>query len=366
MAEIRLIDIQKEYMSIKEEIDIAIRSTIESGRLILGEQVSNFEKEFSSYVGVKYAVGVNSGSDALYLSLRALGIGQGDEVITVSHTFISVVDAIVRSGAHPVLVDVDPFTLNIDTKLIPSKITKRTKAIIPVHMYGNPADMANILEIADSHNVSVIEDASQSHGATINGRKTGSFGILGTFSFYPTKNLGAYGDSGMVTTNSYEMAMKLRELRNYGERKKYEYVTEGINSRMDELQAAILRVKLRRLDKWNSRRRFLASIYSKRLEDSGIGLPSEEKGSVHVYHQYVIRTDRRDEIRDMLRSNGIPTLVHYPIPIHLQHKYSSNFSEFSLPETERASRQILSLPMHPFLSDAEVSEICDRILQLPL
>jgi len=330
---------------------------IESQKFLFGEELSYFEKEFSEYVGSKFAIGVNSGSDALFLALKGLGIKEGDEVVTVSHTFISTVDAIVRNGAVPVFVDIDPQTFCIDTSRIPKKITPQTKAIIPVHIYGHPTDMGPIIDIAKANNLYVVEDACQAHGAEYKGKKVGSIGDLGCFSFYPTKNLGAYGDAGMIVTSNKELADKLRMLRNYGQSQKYHYDFIGINSRLDEIQAAILRVKLKHLDEWNERRRGIARLYDDLLADSGIARPVEKDYAKHVYHQYVIRSKERSILQQRLKENEIQTLIHYPVPVHRQKAYVNSYFGNCLPVTERICGEILSLPMHPWLSRDEISTI---------
>ncbi|RPJ05864.1 MAG: DegT/DnrJ/EryC1/StrS family aminotransferase, partial [Deltaproteobacteria bacterium] len=318
---------------------------MESGRYILGPEVEAFEKEFADYIGVASGVGVNSGTDALHLALRACGIGSGDEVITVSHTAVATVVAIELCSARPVLVDIDPSTFVILPDQIERAITLRTKAIVPVHLYGFVADMEPILSIAHSHGLRVIEDCAQSHGAIYGGRKSGAWGDIAAFSFYPTKNLGAFGDGGMVVTKDRELAERVRSLREYGWGQRYVSEIFGFNSRLDELQAAILRVKLKYLDKWNEERRRKAFLYTKYLKDSEIICPSEKESVRHVYHLYVVRAKRRDSLREFLKENGIMTHVHYPIPIHLQNAFVHlGYHRGDLPLTEKCSREILSLP----------------------
>ncbi|AIJ04928.1 DegT/DnrJ/EryC1/StrS aminotransferase [Methanocaldococcus bathoardescens] len=357
---IPFIDLKREYSEIKDEINSAIQKVLERGWFILGKELEKLEHEFSKYVGTKFGIGVNSGSDALYLAVKALGIGRGDEVITVSHTFISTADAIVRNGAKPVFVDIDPETYTIDTTLIEKKITERTKAIIPVHLYGHPADMDPIMEIAEKYGLFVIEDASQAHGAKYKGKKVGSIGHIACFSFYPTKNLGAYGDAGMIVTDDEDIANKLKMLRNYGSYKKYHHDVIGINSRLDEIQASILRVKLKYLDKWNERRRKIAKLYNELLEGSEIIIPIEKEWAKHVYHLYVIRCKERDKLQQYLFKNGIQTQIHYPIPIHKQGTYLNIVNEY-LPATEKICNEILSLPIHPWLNEDEIEKICSLI-----
>lgn len=358
---IPFIDLKKEYTEIKWEINEAIQQVIEKGTFILGEETEKFEREFSSYIGVKHGVGVNSGSDALFLTLKALGISTGDEVITVSHTFIATADAITRNGATPVFVDINPETYCIDAEKIEEKITKRTKAILPVHIYGHPAEMDTIREIAQAHDLHVVEDACQAHGAEYGGKKVGSLSDAGCFSFYPIKNLGAYGDGGIIVTNNEELAAKLRMLRNYGQRQKYHHELIGINSRLDEIQAAILRVKLKHLNEWNSKRRENAKSYNELLSEAKIITPAE-KNAKHAYHLYVIRCKERDALKQYLLKNEIQTLIHYPTPVHKQKAYKDLSSSYRLPITEEICKEILSLPMFPQLTKKEIESVAKAIV----
>lgn len=358
---IPFVDLKSEYALISEEVAPAIQRVLESGWFIFGEELEGFEKEFSQYIGAKYGVGVNSGSDALFLALKALGIGEGDEVITVSHTFISTVDAIGRNGTKPVFVDIDPDTYCIDVTKIEQAITDKTKAILPVHLYGHPANMDPIMEIARKYNLFVIEDACQAHGTEYKGKKVGSIGDLGCFSFYPAKNLGAYGDGGMIVTNNKELADKLRMLRNYGQPQKHYHDFVGVNSRLAEIQAAILRVKLKHLDEWNESRRKVANLYNECLESFGVIIPVEKKYAKHVYHLYVIRCKERDKVKQYLLKNGIQTQVHYPIPVHKQKAYSDSGGNAQLPITEKICSEILSLPIYPSLKDKELEYIANTI-----
>ena len=314
---------KREHSGIQLEISEAIERVFESGRFVLGDEGAAFETEFSSYIGAKYGIGVNSGSDALFLALKALGIDENSEVITVSHTFVSTVDSIVRCGATPVFVDVEPDTYCINTAKIEEKITQKTKAILPVHLYGHPVDLDEVLKIAKQYDLSVVEDACQAHGTEYKGKKVGSSGNAGCFSFYPVKNLGAYGDGGMVTTNDSSLAERIKLLRNYGQSRKYYHDFVGINSRLDELQAAILRVKLSRLDEWNEKRRRLAQLYKEILEQTDVVLPSERPYVKHAYHLFVIRLARRDNCQRFLQKRGIQTQIHYPIPVHKQKAYAA-------------------------------------------
>lgn len=355
MREIPLVDFKREHTEIQQEIYKAIERVFESGRFVLGDEGAAFETEFSSYIGAKYGIGVNSGSDALFLALKALGIDENSEVITVSHTFVSTVDGIIRCGAKPVFVDVEPDTYCIDTAKIEENITKRTKAILPVHLYGHPADLDEVLKIAKQYNLSVIEDACQAHGAEYKGRKVGSFGNAGCFSFYPVKNLGAYGDGGIVTTNDSSLAERIKLLRNYGQSRKYYHDLVGINSRLDELQAAILRVKLSRLDEWNEQRRRLAKLYKDILEQTDVLLPSERPYVKHAYHLFVIRLAGRDNCQRFLQKSGIQTQIHYPIPVHKQKAYAAFGRTKDLSVTQTICNEILSLPLYPSLTDEEVA-----------
>lgn len=358
---IPFINLKAEYRSIGKELDPKIHSILENGFFVLGEEVRNFEDEFSDYMGNRYAVGVNSGSDALFLAIRSLGIGSGDEIITVSHTYISSVDAIIRNDAKPVFVDIDKNTYCMDASQLEEKITENTRAILPVHLYGHPADMDSIGELAEKHDLFIIEDACQAHAAEYKGIKVGNFGDLGCFSFYPTKNLGAYGDGGMVVTDDPELAELLRQFRNYGQTYKYYHDFQGFNSRLDELQASVLRIKLKHLDYWNNKRRKIAKIYNDHLNDLELILPVEMEDSKHVFHLYVIRCKNRDRLKEELLKKGVQTQIHYPIPAHNQNAYLHYNENVDLSVTEKVCGEILSLPMNPFLDDNEVIYICEMI-----
>ena len=359
-------DPQASCQAHRDEIDEAIRRVLESGSYILGEEVASFEREFAEYIGVREAIGVGSGTDALHLALRACGVGRGDLVITVSHTAVATVAAIELAGAEPRLVDIEPKTFTIDVAELNSAAVAhrgRVKAIIPVHLYGHPADMPSVMEIASRHGLFVIEDCAQSHGATVNGRKTGAWGHVAAFSFYPTKNLGCLGDGGALATNDLELAGRARLLRQYGWRTRYVSEIAGMNSRLDEIQAAILRVKLRQLDMENLRRREIADLYGGLLRNAGNVIVPKCVGDVeHAYHQYVIRSKRRDELAAFLRANGVSTAILYPLPIHSQPAYKDRIPKApeGLLETEAACAEILSLPMHPHLSDDQVREVGRR------
>lgn len=351
------------YLAHKVEIDTAIARVLNSGWYILGQEVSAFEEEFAVYVGVRHAIGVATGTDALHLAMQACGIGPGDEVITVSHTAVATVTAIELCGATPVLVDVDIDTYTIDPSQMESAVTQQTKAVIPVHLYGHPADMESIIGVARRHGLWVIEDCAQSHGAAIEGRKTGTWGHLAAFSFYPTKNLGALGDGGAVVTDAPDLAERVRLLRQYGWRQRYVSELAGTNSRLDELQAAILRVKLRYLDEENRRRQALAELYEESLSPTSLALPTCASGANHVYHQYVVRSEHRDSLRESLRGRGIATLIHYPVPIHSQPAYQGRLRcSNSMVNAERVAREVLSLPMYPELACEQVRRVADAIV----
>ncbi len=367
-------DPKANYLAHKREIDEAIRQTLDSGRYIIGGQVSEFEREFAAYLGAKRCVGVANGTDALHLALRAVGVGAGDVVITVAHTAVATVAAVEMAGASPLLVDIDPATFTISPEAVEDAIRNyrdrphinRIRAILPVHLYGRPADMRAICDIARRYDLKVVEDCAQAHGATIHrmgGFKVGVFGDAAAFSFYPTKNLGALGDGGAVVTNDAEVAERVGLLREYGWRERYVSDVAGFNSRLDELQAAILRVKLKYLDEENARRRGIARIYDDRLAPTSLRLPERPVGVESVYHQYVARCDERDGLREHLREQGVGTLVHYPVPVHLQPAYRNRVPVHrgALPATEQAARQVLSLPMHAQLSDAQVERVCEAI-----
>jgi dTDP-4-amino-4,6-dideoxygalactose transaminase len=357
---IPFIDLRREYAEIGDELDQAYQRVMNSGIFIQGPENERFEHEFASWVGCRYAVGLNSGSDALYLALRALGIHAGDEVITVAHTFVATVDAIIRNGAHPVFVDIDEQTCCMDVSQVKDHITRNTRAILPVHLYGHPVDMGHLLDIAHDYNLPIVEDACQAHGARYNGKKTGSLSDIGCFSFYPTKNLGSYGDGGMIVTNDIDHAQNIRRLRNYGQAEKYHSFSIGINSRLDEIQAAFLRVKLKHLDQWNNKRRQIAQLYGSLLSKEHLVLPVEKFNHTHVYHLYVIRSLQRDRLQNHVK-NTVQTLVHYPLPVHRQNSYKQYRLSSNLPVTEKVCQEILSLPIHPWLHDDEVELIAREV-----
>lgn len=352
------LDLKAQYRGIKNEIDAAISNVLESSQFVLGNEVAQFEQEFAAYCGGSECIALNSGTSALHLALLAADIGPGDEVITVSFTFVASVAAILYAGATPVLVDIEPRSFTMDPGAIEKSITPSTKAIMPIHLYGQTADMDPILEIARRHNLVVIEDAAQAHGAKYKGRPAGTIGDIGCFSFYPTKNLGAYGEGGAVTTSNPEYAKKVRMLRDWGQDRKYHHVLRGFNYRMEGLQGAILRVKLGHLESWTQRRRTVAQTYNGLLANFDIQLPVEMPWAEHVYHLYTIRAHDRDDLQKTLLNEGIQTAIHYVEPAHLQPAYSSCVRlAGSLAQSERAAREVLSLPMYPELSDVQVETV---------
>jgi len=348
-----------ENLELRDEIESAMRRVLTGGRYILGSEVETFEREFAEYIGVGHAVGLASGTDALRLGLLALGVGRGDEVVTVSHTASATAAAIAQCGATPVFVDITPATFTMDAACLQNAITPKTRAILPVHLYGHPADLAPILEIANRHGIPVLEDCAQAHGAAYRGKRVGAWGRCAAFSFYPTKNLGALGDGGMITTDDPVLAEKIRLLREYGWRERYVSEVSGFNSRLDELQAAILRVKLRHLERQNALRRHLAEAYASAL--TGVVAPIEQADCLHVYHLYVIRARRRDELRAFLSAHGIGSAIHYPVPLHLQPAYASAKIPAPLPVTEQTAGEILSLPLYPQMSAGQVGEVAGKI-----
>jgi dTDP-4-amino-4,6-dideoxygalactose transaminase len=353
-----------QYLSQKELIDQAVAGVLNSGRYILGQEVEAFEEEFARYIGVSFGVGSGSGTEALHLALVACDVKEGDEVITVSHTAVATVAAIRLAGATPVFVDIDPDFYGLDSQALQKAITAKTRVIIPVHLYGHPVDLDPILNIARQHKLRVIEDCAQAHGSLYHNRRVGSYGDMGCFSFYPTKNLGAIGDGGMVVTNDSELAKKTRLLREYGwGEKRYISTINGWNSRLDEIQAALLRVKLRSLDDQNAKRRHLAQFYDNALCETGLVLPKVMKGAIHVYHLYVIRSPKRDNLMQFLHDREIGALIHYPVPIHCQLAYSHDAKICSsLRETECAADEVLSLPMYPELTELEAQQVVNAIL----
>ena len=360
--EIPFNDLKKNYTQKKTKIDSAIKDVLESGYYILGNKVKKFEEEFATYIGTKHAIGVANGLEALQISLLSMDIGKGDEVITTSHSAVATTLAIVAVGAKPIFVDIDEY-FHIDENKIEGKITNKTKAIIPVHLFGQAVEIEAIMKIAKKHKLMVIEDAAQAHGAKFKSKKVGSFGDTGCFSFYPTKNLSAFGDAGMIVTNDDDLAEKCKMIRNYGQKNRYEHEVYGVNSRLSELQAAILSVELTELDKNNKKRQKVAEQYIKELANiKQIILPKRRAGADSVFHLYVIETNKRDELQKYLKENGITTLIHYPIPIHKQ-KCLKEYNNIVLPITEEKAEKILSLPIHPHLTKKEVAYVCQHIKQ---
>ena len=351
------IDLVAQYETIRDEIDAAIHGVLRSGHFILGPQVQALERDVAAYLGVRHAVGLGSGTDALVLGLRALGIGPGDEVIVPSYTFFATAEAVMLVGADPVFVDVDPETYCIDVDDVARHVTARTRAVIPVHLYGHPADLTRLREVAASHRLRVIEDNAQALGADWRGRKTGGLGDLGCLSFYPSKNLGAYGDAGMAVTNDDAVAAQLRMLRTHGWRRKYHPEMLGYNSRLDEMQAAILRVKLRHLDAWTRRRVELAGAYAQRLASLDIGLPTVGDGATHVFHVYVVRLRNRQAVEAHLQAREIGTAVYYPRPLHDLEPCRPFAKNGAWPHSEAASRETLALPFFPEMTEAQVDTV---------
>ena len=358
---IRFVDLQAQYRSIKPEIDAAVLRVLESGEFVLGAEVEALEEEFAAHCGATHAVAVSSGTSALHLALLAAGVGPGDEVITTPMTFVATIAAIGYTGARAVLADIDPSTFTIDPALIEAAITTRTRAIVPVHLYGQPADMRAIREIADRHGILVIEDAAQAHGAEYEGRRAGSLGDLGCFSFYPSKNLGAYGEGGMVTTDDARLARAVRTLRDWGKEAKA-HVLKGYNYRMDGIQGAVLRVKLRHLDGWNNARRECAGWYGELLDESPVQIPCTAAYARHVYHVYAVRSLDRDALQQALAARGIETGIHYRAPVHLEPAYSDmGYLAGDFPHSERAASEVLSLPIYPELSREQVELVTAAI-----
>ena len=378
MNQIQFVDLHAQYEEIKEETHKLWEEILESMYLYLGPNVQKFEKEFALFNKVKYCVGVGTGTEAVHLAIRSLGIGEGDEIITPSHTFFATIEAIIHAGTYPVLIDIDPqwYTLSPEAVLnyIESycikeknglkdkKTGKIIRAILPVHLYGHPADMDALREIADEYNLMLIEDSAQAHGAEYKGKKAGALGDVAAFSFYFSKNLGAFGEGGAVTTSNEEYANRLRRLREHGQKDKYHHESIGYNSRLDELQAAVLRCKLKLLNKWNDRRRDIASFYNDALNGLPLKTPTEAEWAHHVYHLYVVRSTRRDELFKYLKEKGIGCGIHYPIPCHLQEAMKKyGYKEGDLPQTEKIAKEVLSLPMHPHLREDDTLRVVKTI-----
>lgn len=362
---IPLLDLKAQYLSLKEEMDQAILKVLDSAKFILGPEMKSLEQEIARYCGVDEAVAVGNGTDALVLALKALGIGPGDEVITSPFTFFASAETIAQVGATPVFVDVDPVTLNMDLNQLEQKITSKTRAIIPVHIFGQMVDVERVMEIAARHDLKVIEDAAQAIGAEYRGRKAGSIGHVGTFSFFPTKNLGGYGDGGMIVTHDEHVAAELRMLRFHGCQTKYYHEKIGYNSRLDEIQAAILRVKFKHLDAWNEARREKAAVYDQLLQDLPLTLPGRDPEAEPVYHLYVLRSDRRQEIMEKLSSVGIASAIYYPVPLHLQRAFRYlGYQEGDFPAAEKACQEAVAIPCYPELTMEQQQQIAGVIKEL--
>ena len=364
--EIPLVDLKAQYATIRDEVRRAIDEVLESMQLTIGPNVKAFDQEFASYIGTKHSIGVGSGTDALQLAIRACGVSGGDEVITVSHTFFATVEAILYANARPILVEIDEKSMLMDPAAVSAAITPRTKAIIPVHLYGRTVDMKPLRQIAQDRNITIIEDAAQAHGALLDdGKKAGSGGRVNCFSFYCSKNLGAYGEAGSITTNEDRLAEELRALREHGQSTRYYHPVVGYNARLDEIQAAILRIKLKRLDQWNARRRELARMYDERLKNTGVivpEIPSDIRR--HVFYTYTIRVTggRRDDLRKYLGDRGIGTQIHYPVPIHLQQSAEFlGYRKGDMPVTERVASEVLSLPMFAELTDQQLERVAESV-----
>jgi len=364
MSELRL-----QHDGLRDEIDNTIKEVIDSSAFILGGKVTEFENNYSTFTGAKHTVGMASGTGAIHAALAALGIERGDEVITVPFTFAATVEMIYIANAKPVFVDIDPKSFTLDVSKIEAAITEKTKVIMPVHLYGQMADMDALMAIAEKHGLKVIEDAAQAQGALYGGKHAGTIGDIGTFSFYPGKNLGAMGDAGACTTNSDELAANMRLVLNHGQSTKYEHKIIGFNYRLDTIQAAVLDVKLKELAKWNTQRNNIAAIYSDNLKDTGLTLPVINENRNHIWHQYVVRTEKRDALKDALSEAGIASALHYPMPLHLQPSFKYlGYSEGDFPVAEACSKEVLSLPMYPEMSEEtalevtqEVSKICNNL-----
>ena len=360
--EVPFVDLRIEYEEIRHEIDEAISMVIRDTAFVGGKYVDQFEEEFAHFCHAKYCIGVGNGTDALYIALRALGIGKGDKVITVANSFIATSEAISMAGAQVVFVDCDPITYNIDVEKVVSAIRPQTKAIVPVHLYGQPANMPALKNIADKHGLFLLEDAAQAHGAEIYGERVGGFGDLACFSFYPSKNLGAYGDGGAIVTNNEKLAILCRKISNHGRIEKYDHEFEGINSRLDSLQSAILSVKLKHLEPWTEKRRAIAAAYKERLKGSGVITPIETEGARHVFHLYVVRVKNRDLVQSLLKRRGITTGIHYPVALpNLQAYGYLGHTREDFPIATQFSKEILSLPMYPGLREEQVEYVCNQL-----
>jgi UDP-2-acetamido-2-deoxy-ribo-hexuluronate aminotransferase len=364
MKNIPMVDLKRQFQDIRDEIFAILAEVLESGRYILGTKVAELERKIAHYHGAKEAIGVASGTDAIHLAVDAMGIGEGDEVITTPFTFFATVEAILYTGAVPIFVDIEPDTSNIDINKIKPYITKKTKAILPVHLFGHPVNMREILDTAKKYRLKVIEDCAQAFGASINGKKVGSFGDAGCFSFYPSKNLGGYGDGGMIILNNARVAEVIKKLRNHGSQGSYRHERIGFNSRLDEVQAGFLLVKFIHIDEYNEKRRQHAALYNHLLSDR-VKCPIEKEGSYHIFHQYTIMSPKRDKIQKKLKENGISSVVYYPVPLHLQKALKFlGYQKGDFPISEKASKEVLSLPMYPELDESTIEKIADIIKEV--
>jgi dTDP-4-amino-4,6-dideoxygalactose transaminase len=363
-AQVPMIDLRRQHESLRDELLAKVQEIFTAASFIGGAENEALEREVAAYLGVRYAIGQSSGTEAIHLALRAAGIGPGDEVITTPFTFIATANAICHAGAEPVFADIDPVTFNLSPEAVERAITPRTRAVMPVHLFGQAADMHALMPLAREHGLAVVEDCAQSLGASLGGTPTGAFGDAGTFSFYPTKNLGGCGDGGMTVTNSEEIAVRLRRLANHGVGGPQEYLEVGYNSRLDSLQAAALRIKLRRLDDWNAARRRIAARYDELLAGLPVQLPRTAPDRVHIYHHYTVLLERRDAVAAALRARGVGSALHYPRPLHWQPAYAARFPGLSLPIAEDASRRCLSLPMYPELRDDEIERVAAALAEV--
>ncbi len=361
---IPMVDLQAQLSDIREEIEEGFKSVLNNCHFVLGPNVQAFEQESADYLGVKHAIGVASGTDALHLALAASGIGEGDEVITTAFTFIATVEAIRYVGAKPVFVDIDPNTFNLCLDGLESALSEKTTAIVPVHLFGQPVDMVFLKNFCQDHGLKMIEDCAQSFGASIDGNQTGSFGDAAGFSFFPSKNLGAFGDGGLVTTNSDSVAERIKMLRNHGSRQRYYHDVIGYNSRLDEIQAVILRIKLKRIENYNENRRRVAHFYSDLLSDLPVQTPFEDGRGTHVYHQYTLLSERRDEIISALTEQNIASAIYYPIPLHRQSVFGQEYASIELSVTEHVAQHCFSLPIYPELSNTDIKRIVDVIARV--
>jgi dTDP-4-amino-4,6-dideoxygalactose transaminase len=359
---IPLVDLKAQHDKIRGELDAAVAQVVDTSSFIMGPAVKEFETDYAAWCGCKHAIGCSSGTSALHLALQALGLGPGDEVVTIPHTFIATIEAVSQCGARPVFVDIDPETYTMDASQLEKAITGKTKAVITVHLYGHPTDMDPIMKIAEKHGLKVVEDCAQAHGAEYKGKKVGTIGDIGCFSFFPAKNLGAFGDAGAVTTNDDALARTIKLTRNHGREGKYEHEMIGFNERIDTLHAAVLKTKLPHLTGWNDGRRANAAAYSAQLKGSSVSTPAEKDWAKHVYHLYVVRHAERDKLQAHLKEAGVATGVHYPMPLHLQPAYEFlGYRKGAFPATEKAAVEILSLPMYPELAAAQVSAVSEAI-----